>query len=105
MGTIRIAIFDAAGVMSSEITTDGEADFRAAGREFSIDVRRAVTPAYIERAERAAVNARAQAQVAETQASAAMTSAATVEATAATLAGMVEAARKPARRKPARRKR
>lgn len=104
MSTIKITVFGPQGTVDSEVTTDGDVDFALHTGATNLQVKRAVTPAFVERAERAAMNAMVQATRAEHQAAAASISAGTAEATAATLAGMVEAA-KPARRKTTRRKR
>ena len=75
------------------------------GPGVTIDVKRAVTPAFLDRAERAAVNAMVQANRAETQAATATDRAAAAEIAASTIAGLAEAAKKPARRKTTRGKR
>ena len=99
VAAIEINTFGADGVRTAQVFTNGDADFRIAGREFSIDVKRAQTPAFVERAERAAVNAHAQAMRAETQANIAQAGAVTAKNVAAELAAKAKPARKPTRRK------
>mgnify|MGYP000181428307 CR=1 FL=1 len=99
VAAIEINVFDVNGVKSTQLFTNADADFRMSGREFTIDVKRAVTPAFVERAERAAVNAHVQAQRAELQAISAQNH-------ASAAAQAVEAAKAaPIRRKTTRRQR
>lgn len=102
---LEINTFDANGGRTAQVFTNGDADFRIVGPGVTIDVKRAVTPAFLDRAERAAVNAMVQANRAETQAATATDRAAAAEIAASTIAGLAEAAKKPARRKTTRGKR